>query len=314
MAREAPRPSPEGIDGLVAEALGRDGVFTIEDARRRKVTSSALTRAINRGRVQRLFPGVYVVAGATRTWWTHARASAAWSDGALSHLSAAFALGLIEDPPGALDVVTTGARKVPLGAPLRCHQSRLMSPPHVVTVRGIPVTAAARTLLDIAPLVSEEILEGALENALRRGIVSMARIEWQLRTEGRKGRAGTAALRRLLRVRGANANPTESALETRVARWFRTTRLPPPVRQHRVLDAGRFIARIDFAYPESRIAIEAVSYRWHSGRHEWVRDEKRIRALRDLGWQVIEVTDEDVSTRGPQLEGQIAELLGITLF
>lgn len=224
MAREAPRPSPEGIDGLVAEALGRDGVFTIEDARRRKVSSSALTRAIKRGRLRRLLPRVYVVAGATMTWWTYARASAAWSNGALSHLSAAFALGLIEDPPEVLDVVTKGARKTPPEVPLRCHQSRLMNPPHVVTIRGIPVTAAARTLLDIAPLVSEEVLERALEDALRRGLVSMARLEWQLRMEGRKGRAGTAALRNLLRVRGPQANPTESALETRVARWFRITR------------------------------------------------------------------------------------------
>jgi very-short-patch-repair endonuclease len=314
MAKEAPRRLPDGIDGLMAEALGRDGVFTTEDARRWEVSPAALTRAINKGRLLRLFPRVYVVAGANTTWWTHARASAAWSNGALSHLSAAFALGLIESPPAEIDVVAATIRRAPAGTPLHCHHSRLVSPPHVITVRGIPVTAAARTLLDIAPLVSEDVLEGALEDALRRGFVSMARLEWQLRTEGRKGRAGTAALRKLLRARGPQHTTTESILETKLARWFRSTRLPPPVRQHRVVAGGRFIARIDFAYPDARIAIEAKSYRWHSGRRDWLRDEDRHRDLKDLGWQVIYVTDEDISTRGPQLEAEIAEPLGITLF
>ena len=314
MSKEAPQQPPRGIEGLIAEALGHDGVFTTEDARRVGASPAALTRAINKGRVRRLFRGVYVVAGANTTWWTQARAVAAWSKGALSHLSAAFALGLIERPPAELDVVGRAARKTPSGARLRYHQSCHTGPPHVVTMRGVPVTAAARTLLDIAPLVSEEALENALEEALRRGLVSMARLEWQLRTEGRQGRDGTAVLRQLLRKRGAQSAPTESTLETRVARWFRSTRLPEPVRQHRVIEAGRFIARIDFAYPESRIAVEAKSYRWHGGRREWLRDEDRRRDLQDLGWKVIEVTDEDISTRGAKLEQEIAGLLGITLF
>ena len=314
MAREQARQPPKGIDGLIAEALSRDGVFTTEDVRRWEVSPAALTRAINKGRLQRTFQGVYVVVGASTTWWTYARAAVAWSNGALSHLSAAFALGLIDRPPTEFDVVGRAARKAPSKTRLRYHRSSHTGPPHVVKVRGIAVTAAARTLLDIAPLVSEEVLENALEEALRRGLVSMARLEWQLRTEGRKGREGTAAVRELLRKRGAQRAATESTLETRVARWFRSTRLPPPIRQHRVVEAGRFIARIDFAYPESRVGIEAKSYRWHSGRREWVRDEKRLRDLKDLGWRVLEATDEDISNRGAALEKEIAGLLGMSLF
>ena len=289
-------------------------MFTIEDAHRRGVSPAALTRAINRVRVQRVFRGVYIVAGGHATWWTHARAAVAWSNGALSHLSAAFALGLIERQPSELDVVGRAARKAPPGTRVRYHRSLHTGPPHVVRVRGIPATAASRTLLDIASIVSEEILESALEEALRRGLISIARLEWQLRTEGRKGREGVATVRELLRKRGAQNAPTESTLETRVARWFRSTRLPAPVRQHRVLEGQRFIARIDFAYPESRVAVEAKSYRWHSGRREWVRDEKRFRDLKDLGWRVLEVTDEDISNRGAKLEEDIARLLGMSLF
>lgn len=312
MDGQSPKQASNGFTGLVTEALERDGVFTNTDALRWGVSAASLSRAVRTGKAIRLLPRVYVVSGLERSWWSHARAAAEWSDGALSHLTAAFAHGLVENHPPYLEVVSATVRKPPVGSTLRCHRSPLVGPPHVTRLRGIRVTAPARTLLDIASRVSEEILELALEDALRRGLTSTARLEWQLRTEGGKGRDGTAALRRLLDAR-SRLPATESALETQVARWFRTTSLPPPVRQHRVLEGGRFVARIDFAYPDSRIAVEAISYRWHGGRRAWLRDEERRKELRELGWKVIEITLEDITHRGPQLEAEIAAALGITL-
>ena len=312
MDRQAPGQAPEGFAGLVTFALERDGVFTNTDASRWGVSPDALSRAVRTGKVVRLLPRVYAVKGTESGWWAQARAATAWSAGALSHLAAAFAHGLIEEPPPFIEVVSATAKKAPAGSGLRCHQSALVGPPHVTTVKEIAVTAPARTLLDIASRVSEEVLELALEDGLRRGLVGTARLEWQLRTEGRKGRNGTAALKKLLDAR-AQLPATESALETKVARWFRSTSLPPPVRQHRVFEAGRFVARIDFAYPEARVAIEATSYRWHSGRRAWLRDEERRKGLRRVGWTVIEVTQDDIVHRGPQIEAEIAAALGITL-
>lgn len=255
-----------------------------------------------------------MVAGARDTWWATARAGAGWCGGALSHLSAAFALGLIEHPPDRIDLVTRSHRKPPTGSRFCCHVSPLLSPPHVVTVRDMPVTAPARTLLDIASEVSEEQLEAALEEGLRRGLVSMARMEWQLKAEGGRGRRGSSQLRRLLRQRDPRSAPTESLLETKVARWFRSTRLPPPVRQHRVIADAKFVGRIDFAYPEARLAIEAQSYRWHSGRREWLRDQTKERRLRELGWDVMYLIEEDIGERSAALEAEIAGRLGVTLF
>ncbi len=314
MPRKASPEAPKGLEALIAEPSGRDGVFTTEDASRCGVSPAAITRGLKKGRVVRLFPRVYVVTGAGRTWWTDARAAAAWSRGALSHRSADFAHGLVQQPPNQIDVVGRAKRTPPRGSSLRCHRSELVDPPHIVTVRGIAVTAPARTLLDMAPAVPDEVLEAALEESLRRGLVSMARLEWQLRTEGRKGRGGTTSLRRLLEARGSDVAAAESILETKVARWFRSTTLPPPVRQYRVRTAGRFIARVDFAYPEARVAVEAISYRWHSGRRAWLRDEERYRDLRDLGWVVIKVTEEDLCRPGRSLEEEIAGALHIALF
>ena len=314
MPKQTSQRFPQGLDGALAEALGRGGVLTTEDAARWGVGPAALSRAVKKGRVVRLLPRVYAVGGSSLGWWTYARAATVWSAGALSHLSAAFSHGLIEEPPEQIDIVAATWRKAPPDTPLRCHRSRLVGPPHVVNVRGISTTAPARTLLDMAPEVSDETLEAALEDALRRGLVSMARVEWQLRTEGRKGRPGTVRLRKILESRGPGVAAMESVLETKVARWFRGTSLPQPVRQHRVVAEGRFIARVDFAYPQAKVAVEALSYRWHSGRRAWLRDTERQRNLRALGWQIIELTKEDLTQGGGRLEAEIAAALGVSLF
>ena len=169
------------MDSLVVFALSRDGVFTAREAAERGVHPSALTRAVKSGRIRRVLPSVYMVAGVPETWWAAARAGVGWCDGALSHLSAAFALGLIESPPDRIDLVTKWHRKPPPKSRYRSHVSGLLLPPHVVLVRDLPVTAAARTLLDIASVVSAEQLEASLEEALRRGLATIARLQWQLK-------------------------------------------------------------------------------------------------------------------------------------
>ena len=50
------------------------------------------------------------------------------------------------------------------------------------------------------------------------------------------------------------------------------------------------VARVDYAYPEARLAIEADGYRWHSGRVRWEQDRARLNELTLLGWRIIHVT------------------------
>ena len=59
---------------------------------------------------------------------------------------------------------------------------------------------------------------------------------------------------------------TDSPLETRFLQLLRRSRLPAPRRQYEIHDEGTFIARVDFAYPEIRLAVEVDGYRFHSSR------------------------------------------------
>jgi len=166
----------------------------------------------------------------------------------------------------------------------------------MTTVGAIPVTTAARTLFDIAADVAAGVVEEALDDALRRGIVSLPRLQWRLDELGRKGRPGIATMRSLLADRGGSAVP-QSVFETKLLRLLTRSGLPQPVTQHHVKERGRLVAVVDFAFPSARVAVEADGYRWHSGHRRWARDVARRNALTSLGWRVIHVTWNDLTSR-----------------
>jgi len=80
--------------------------------------------------------------------------------------------------------------------------------------------------------------------------------------------------------------------------------LPTPAIQPRI---GRY--RVDFAYPDARVAIEADGFRWHSSRQQFERDRARRNALTAMGWTVLHVTWEELSKR----PGEVAAIVRATL-
>lgn len=170
----------------------------------------------------------------------------------------------------------------------------LLLPVDVTRVDGIPVTTPARTLIDVAAVCDEEAVEEALDDALRRGIVSIPRLRWRLAELGR--RPGVVMMRRLLDARAGSSVP-QSVFETRLLRLLRPAGLPAPAVQYAIRLRERRVAVADFAYPPERLAIEADGYRWHSGRADWERDRSRLNDLTLLGWRVIHVTWTELSGR-----------------
>jgi very-short-patch-repair endonuclease len=65
-----------------------------------------------------------------------------------------------------------------------------------------------------------------------------------------------------------------------------------------VIHNGRFVARVDLAWPQQQLAVE-YDGEWHGGRGELARDRQRIRALSAAGWYVYPVTKYDM--RSPDL-------------
>jgi hypothetical protein len=84
---------------------------------------------------------------------------------------------------------------------------------------------------------------------------------------------------------------SESPMESRVRVLMVASGFDVPVSQYVITDrGGRFVARVDFAYPERRIVIE------YDGALHWEQrtaDERRREAIRSLGWRVLVVSRSD---------------------
>jgi very-short-patch-repair endonuclease len=76
--------------------------------------------------------------------------------------------------------------------------------------------------------------------------------------------------------------------------------------------AGRFVARVDLAYPQHRLAIEYDGDH-HRGRASFRRDAARLNALRMCGWTVLRFTADDVLRHPSRVVAQVRALLGVTL-
>jgi len=169
------------------------------------------------------------------------------------------------------------------------------------------VTRLPRTLLDLAG-VAPELAEGALDDAVVRGLTTLGSVQRLLDRAGGNGRAGTSLLRALVAARSAGQAPTESTLEDRLVDLLRRHGLPEPVRQHEVMVPDGGVARLDLAYPRVRLGIEADGRVWHSGRADFTRDRQRANRLAHAGWTLLRYGWADLE-RADAVGDEVAGLL-----
>lgn len=210
---------------------------------------------------------------------------------AVSHASACALWRLPGFEEGAVEL-SSPRRKRPL-PPVVVHLAGADLAAHTTTVGCIPVTNAGRSLVDISGSCHADDLEAAVEDAIRRGLTSRRHLLWLIEGRRGKGAKGVRVLRRLLTDRTHAV--TESHFETRLLQAIRRARLPLPAPQHEIRDDDRFVARVDFAYPWAKVAIEADSYWYHSGQQAWDADIDRRNELTALGWLVIHVTHRQMT-------------------
>ena len=88
---------------------------------------------------------------------------------------------------------------------------------------------------------------------------------------------------------------------------MRRSGLPDPVAQFRIVDGGGFVARVDFAWPERKVAVEYDGL-WHAETEQFAKDRRRLNRLRAAGWTVVFVTAADLH-QPSELIAQIAAAL-----
>ncbi len=87
---------------------------------------------------------------------------------------------------------------------------------------------------------------------------------------------------------------TDSSMETRTRLAVVEAGLPCPEVNYRVHHQGGFVAMVDLAYPELRIAIE-YDGDVHREAWQWRKDVHRLRRLEQLDWLIVHVVADDIT-------------------
>lgn len=160
-------------------------------------------------------------------------------------------------------------------------------------VKGIPVTAPGRTLLDLATVAGSRVVERALARAERERLVDRAQLQEILARY--RGRPGAPLLRSLVMASGGPAL-TRSEAEALFLALVRKAGLPTP--EVNVRFEGY---ELDFFWRAAGIAVEVDGYRYHSSHPSFQGDRRRTTHLAALGIQVIplawsQIVDEEMAT------------------
>jgi len=70
--------------------------------------------------------------------------------------------------------------------------------------------------------------------------------------------------------------------------------LPEPVLQYEILDRDGRLWRVDFAWPDCRVAVEFDGFDWHSSREALRKDRQKRAALEEIDWRVLSIVSDDV--------------------
>ncbi|MCV7343115.1 DUF559 domain-containing protein [Mycolicibacterium rhodesiae] len=158
----------------------------------------------------------------------------------------------------------------------------------VTTVAGLPVTTPVRTAFDLGRHLPAETAITRLD-ALKWATFFSIDDVMQLAHE-RPGARGLRQLKAILpRVDGGAASPKET--------WLRILLIdagfPAPTTQIPVMDGWRILAVLDMGWDNIKVAVEYDGDHHRTNRAQYVKDQRRIRRLEQLGWIVIRVIAED---------------------
>jgi Transcriptional regulator, AbiEi antitoxin/Protein of unknown function (DUF559) len=182
---------------IAATAARQHGVVTHSQLLAAGLKRGAIAHRLAEGRLHRVHRGVYLVGHSIPPPLARETAAlfAVGKGSALSHRSAGHRLGLLPDWKGNVDVLMTGPNPRRLQG-INVHRTRRIDHRDLTHRHGLPLTAPARTLLDLSEVVAERQIEQAMAEGLRARLVTEAEIEALLARS--PGRRGAAVLRSLL--------------------------------------------------------------------------------------------------------------------
>jgi hypothetical protein len=292
---------------LAQLARRQHGVVALSQARQLGLSPSGVRSRVSTGRLHRVHRGVYAVGhvplSATARWM--AAVLACGRGAVLSHRSAAALWGLRPSSRSAIDVTAPGRAGRGLDG-IEAHRAGSLRRAEIASVRGIPCTTVARTLLDLAEVVDRRALERAVNEAEVLRLFDLGALEDVLiRAVGRRG---APILRAVLAGYDAEYALTRNELERRfLALCDSAGVLRPSVNAWVALDGGSI--EVDFLWRNYKLIVETDGRQAHGTRRAFEHDRRRDQRLLCAGWRVVRFTWRQV-THEPR---QVAHTLRVLL-
>jgi predicted transcriptional regulator of viral defense system len=177
---------------------------------------------------------------------------------------------------------------------------------HVTKLYGVPVTTAARTVVDIAR--AGAFMDGVVvaDSALYERRTSKTELRRVLaRCEGWRGIAQAR------RVADFTSSLAESPLESCARVAFRDQGLPPAMLQAHIFGQdGRLVARVDFCWQQYWTIAEADGLLKYQGRDDAIKELKRDRLLREAGYDVVHFTWQELFSEPARVATRVRDAFG----
>jgi hypothetical protein len=166
-------------------------------------------------------------------------------------------------------------------------------PRHVERIHDMPVLALDRSLAELLCRARSTTAFACLEQALAMQPEATRNQFRGLVAESVLSRADRRGYRRATTLLELATGLTESPAESWVMVVLLDAGLPTPVPQYPIVGMdGRVRYRLDFAWPDLRVALEYDGYAAHEGRecHDLEREQDLVRR----GWVVVRATAADL--------------------
>lgn len=290
---------------IAALAARQHGLVTRAQLLRAGLTRRMVQHRITTGRFRPLHRGVYLVGPiAGRRTEEMAAVLACRPDAFVSYRSAAALSELFARPGHAapVDVTVQGGDRGRRPG-IRPHRVARLGPDEVTEVEGVPSTAPARTLLDLASVVGSRDLERAFARAERRNLVGRGDLTSLIARH--PGHRGVPPLRALLED-GESPAFTRSEAEERFLALFRKAQLPSPETNARL--AGY---EVDFLWRDNRLVVEVDGFAYHSSKTSFEADRRRDGRLSARGFQVMRVTWSQLADEPEAVLARVAGTLAL---
>lgn len=276
---------------IAALASEQDGAFSRAQANDLGISDDQLARRVRHGILQQTGPNAFRIAGAPRSLRSElvdllldvgepalvARATAAALHG--------FDGFVLRRP---FHLLVPRDRALSRGN-ARIHRTLAFDLADRTTFEGLAVTTPARTIIDLASVVSSARLAACIDSALRDGLVSEDHLHRRIVALRSQGRYGLPVLAEVVAgfevTRGGH-----SWLEREYLRLIAAAGLPRPVTQQVLSRAGDRLVRVDCHFVGTAVVVELLGYRFHRTRSQMERDAKRANALLRDGYRPYQFT------------------------